>query len=118
MIPTSENGYIDSMRKVLKESYQRIHIHKPIKITGAIEKKIVDIATKNPRKLWTTLLNMVFTGTGRICISKELNLVNSISHTQIRNILVKQGIRHRQSKITIGNSTDPEYHLKKRELKI
>ena len=25
------------------------HIHKPIKITGAIEKKIVDIATKNPR---------------------------------------------------------------------
>jgi hypothetical protein len=27
------------------------------------------------------------------------------------------GIKYRQSKITLGVSTDPEYHLKKRELK-
>jgi len=50
-------------------------------------------------------------------LSKELNLVNSISHTEIRNILLKYGIRYRQSKITLGVSTDPEYHLKKRESK-
>ena len=50
-------------------------------------------------------------------VSKELNLVNTISHTEIRNILIKHGIRYRQSKITLGNSTDPEYHLKKRESK-
>jgi hypothetical protein len=50
-------------------------------------------------------------------ISKELNLVDSISHTEIRNILLKHGIRYRQSKITLGTSTDPQYDLKKRELK-
>ena len=50
-------------------------------------------------------------------VSKELNLVDSISHTEIRNILLKYGIKYRQSKITLGVSTDAEYHLKKRELK-
>jgi hypothetical protein len=50
-------------------------------------------------------------------ISKELNLVDSISHTEIRNILLKHGIRYRQSKVTLGTSTDPQYDLKKRELK-
>ena len=51
-------------------------------------------------------------------VSKELNLVDSISHTEIRNILLKHGIKyHRQSKITLGSSTDPEYDLKKRGLK-
>jgi hypothetical protein len=50
-------------------------------------------------------------------ISKELNFVDSISHTEIRNILLKHGIRYRQSKITLGTSTDPQYDLKKRELK-
>jgi hypothetical protein len=57
---------------------------------------------------------MVIKGTGRI-ISKELNLVDSISHTEIRNILLKHGkVSSRQSKITLGSSTDPEYVLKKR----
>jgi len=46
-------------------------------------------------------------------ISKEINLVDTISHTEVRNILLKHGIRYRHSKITLGISTDPEYHLKK-----
>ncbi len=40
------------MKKVLKVSYPKQHMHKPTvkKITAAeIEKKIVDMATKNPR---------------------------------------------------------------------
>ena len=41
---------------------------------------------------------MVIKGTGRI-ISKKLNLVDSISHTEIRNILLKHGkVSSRQSK--------------------
>ncbi len=95
----------------------RKHIHKPIKISDNIEKKIVDIATKNPREYYglpfSTWSLRILAG----YISKELNLVDSISHTEIRNILLKHGIRYRQSKITLGNSTDPEYHLKKRESK-
>ena len=51
-------------------------------------------------------------------ISKKLHLVDSISHTEIRNILLKHGIKyHRQSKVTLGNSSDPKYELKKRGLK-
>lgn len=92
----------------------RKHIHKPVKITTDIEKKIADIATKNPREGYglpfSTWSLRVLAG----YISKELKLVDSISHTQIRNILLEHGIKYRQSKITLGNSTDPEYHLKKR----
>jgi transposase len=96
----------------------KIHKHKPIKITDDIEKMVVEIATKNPRKYYrlpfSTWSLRVLAG----FIFKEMNLVDSISHTEVRNILIKHGIKYRKSKITLGNSTDPEYHLKKRELKI
>jgi len=95
----------------------KIHKHKSLKITAEIEKKIVEIATRNPRdgyrlpfSTWSLRLLAGY-------VSKELKLVDSISHTEIRNILLKHRIRYRQSKITLGNSTDPEYHLKKRGLK-
>jgi len=39
----------------------------------------------------------------------------STSHTQIRNIILKQGFKWRNSKITLGTHLHPEYHLKKRE---
>jgi len=97
----------------------KIHIHKPVKITTEIERKIVEIATKNPREEcelpFSTWSLRVLAG----YVSKEINLVDTISHTEIRNILLlKHGIKYRQSKITLGNSQDPEYHLKKRGLKI
>ena len=95
----------------------RKHIHKPIKISDNIEKKIVEIAVKNPRDCchlsFSTWSLRVLAG----YISKELNLVDSISHTEIRNIMLKHGIRYRQSKVTLGDSMDPEYHLKKSALK-
>jgi hypothetical protein len=94
-------------------------MHKPFKkITPEIEKKIVDMATKNPREHYglpfSTWSLRVLAG---YISNKELNLVDSISHTEIRNILLKHEIRYRKSKVTLGDSTDPEYHLKKRELK-
>ena len=82
-----------------------------------MEKKIVEIATKDPRKDYglpfSTWSLRVLAG----YVFKDLNLVNSISHTEIRNILLKYRIIYRQSKITLCVSTDTEYHLKKRELK-
>jgi transposase len=94
----------------------RKHMHKSIKISDNIEKKIVEIAVKNPRDCYhlsfSTWSLRVLAG----YISKELKLVDSISHTEIRKILLKHGIRYRQSKVTLGDSMDPEYHLKKREL--
>jgi transposase len=95
----------------------KIHARKPVRITMEIEKRIVEIATNNPRDNYglpfSTWSLRVLAG----YVSKELKLVDSISHTEIRNILLNHGIRYRQSKITLGNSLDPEYHLKKRELK-
>jgi hypothetical protein len=58
---------------------------------------------------------MVIKGTGRICIQGTKHSRLSISHTEIRNILLKHGkVSSRQSKITLGSSTDPEYNKKKR----
>ena len=95
----------------------KIHKHKPIKISDDMENRIVEIVTKNPRKdcglPFSTWSLRVIAG----FISREINLVDSISHTEVRNILLKHGIKYRQSKITLGNSQDPEYHLKKSELK-
>jgi len=95
----------------------KIHKHKSIKISDNIEKKTVDMATKNPREGYglpfSTWSLRVLAG-----YTSEINLVDSISHTGIRNILPRHGIRYRQSKTTLGNGQDPEYHLKKRGLKI
>ena len=95
----------------------KIHEHKPIKITNDIEKRIVEIVTSNPRtdyelpfSTWSLRVLAGF-------ITKEINMIESISHTQIRNIILKHGIKWRNSKITLGTSLDPEYHLKKRESK-
>jgi transposase len=48
----------------------KLHKHRSIKLTVEIEKKIVEIASKNPREGYglSTLLNLVIKGTGRICI--------------------------------------------------
>jgi hypothetical protein len=95
----------------------KIHKHKSIKITDDIEKKIVEIVTKNPRtdyglpfSTWSLRVLAGF-------ITKEINIVESISHTEIRNIILKHGVKWRHSKITLGTRMDPEYHLKKRESK-
>jgi hypothetical protein len=53
---------------------------------------MVEIASKNPREGYD---NLPFsTWSLRVLagyVSKELNLVDSISHTEIRNILLKHG---------------------------
>ena len=96
----------------------KIHNHKPIKMHPDVENKFVEIVSKNPRKDYgfpfSTWSLRVLAG----YVSKEINLIDAISHTGIRNILLKHHIKWRNSKTTLGNSLDPEYHLKKRESKI
>jgi hypothetical protein len=78
-----------------------------------MENNIVGIVTKNPRNdyglSFSTWSLRVLAG----FIFKDVHLMDSISHTEIRNILLKYGVKWRQSKITLGNSQDSEYHLKK-----
>ena len=94
----------------------RKHIRNAHKITDDIERKIIEIASNDPRKYklkFSTWSLRVLAG----YIMEEKKLVDSISHTEIKNVLVKHGIEWRNSKIVLGESKDPEYELKKIELK-
>ena len=64
----------------------------------------------------TKILYMVVTCTAGY-IMEEKKLVESISHTEIKNVLVKHGIEWRNSKTVLGKSRDTEYELKKIGLK-
>ncbi len=44
----------------------------------------------------------------------EKKIIDSISHTEVKNVLVKHGIEWRDSKTVLSKSRDPEYELKKR----
>ena len=96
----------------------RKHIRNTHKITEDIERKIVEIATNDPRRKYrlkfSTWSLRVLAG---YIIEEEKKLVESISHTEIKNVLVKHGIERRNSKTVLGKSRDPEYELKKIGLK-
>jgi hypothetical protein len=77
----------------------------------------VDITSSNPRSFdlgFSTWSLRVLAG----YISKEINLVDKISHSEIRNILLKHDIKWRKSKTVLSNKriNDPEYTLKKSTL--
>jgi transposase len=89
------------------------HNHKQHKFNDEIEKKIVDIASSNPRSYdlgFSTWSLRVLAG----FLMYDLKLVDKISHAEIRNILLKHKIKWRKSKTVLSNkSNDPEYILKK-----
>jgi len=94
------------------------HNHKQYKFDNNIEKKIVDIASLNPRSC-----GLGFSWSLRVLASflmYDLNAVDRISHSEIRNILLKHQIRWRKSKCVLSNkrSNDTEYTLKKSTLNI
>ena len=87
------------------------HNHPAQKITDDIERKIVQIATTNPRKHgvgFSTWSLRVLAG-----YLMEKKMVKSVSHSEIRNVLLKYNVRWRRSKTMLGGSRDPEYELKK-----
>lgn len=94
----------------------RKHIRNANKITDDIESKIVEIASNDPRKYrlkFSTWSLRVLAG----YIMEEMKLVDSISHTEVKNVLIRHGIEWRNSKTMLGKSRDPEYELKKIGLK-
>jgi transposase len=94
------------------------HNHKQYKFDIDLEKKIVQIASSNPREdyglgfsTWSLRILAGF-------LMYDLKTVDRISHAEIRNILLKHKIKWRQSKTVLSNkSNDPaEYALKKSTL--
>src|SRR5215203_6592129 len=84
------------------------------KITEDIERKIVEIASNDPRTYrlkFSTWSLRVLAG----YIMEEKKLVESISHTEIKKECPgKTWYRVEDSKTVLGKSRDPEYELKKR----
>jgi len=102
--------------KGIDDIISRKHIRNAHKITEDIERQIVEIASNDPRKYklkFTTWSLRVLAG----YIMEEKKIIDSISHTEIKNVLVKHGIEWRNSKMILGKSRDPEYELKKIGLK-
>src|SRR6476659_74069 len=78
------------------------HNHKQHKFDNDIEKQIVDIASSNPRSFdvgFSTWSLRVLAG----FLMNNLKLVDKISHSEIRNILLKHNIKWRKSKIVLSN---------------
>lgn len=94
----------------------RKHIRNANKITEDIETKIVEIASNDPRKKYRLKFS---TWSLRVLAGyiMEKKIIESISHTEVKNVLVKHGIEWRNSKTILGKSRDPEYELKKIGLK-
>ena len=93
----------------------RKHLRNAHKITDNIERKIVEIASNDPREYrlkFSTWSLRVLAG-----YIMEKKIINRISHTEVKNVLVKHGIERRNSKTVLGKSRDPEYELKKIGLK-
>ena len=85
--------------------------HFPLKVTGEVEEQIVRIASTNPRQLglkFSTWSLRVLAGH-----LMEKKIVSSISHAEVRNVLLKHGIVWRHSKTVLSKSRDPQYDLKK-----
>src|SRR6478735_7597618 len=91
------------------------HNHKQHKFDDVIEKQIVDIASSNPRTAYelgfSTWSLRVLAG----FLMYDLKMVDRISHTEIRNILLKYKIKWRKSKTVLSNKSNDaaEYDLKK-----
>ncbi len=98
--------------------YQKSTIINNTNFTDNIEKQIVDIASSNPRSFglgFSTWSLRVLAG----FLMCDLKRVDKISHSEIRNILLKHKIKWRKSKTVLSNnkSNDPaEYALKKSTL--
>ena len=77
-----------------------------------MEEKIVDIASSNPESFdlgFSTWSLRVLAG----FLMNDLKLVDKISHSEIRNILLKYNIKWRKSKTVLSKNNDSEYALKK-----
>ena len=91
------------------------HNHKQHKFDNNIEEKIVDITSSNPRSFdlgFSTWSLRVLAG----FLMYDLKLVDRISHSEIRNILLKHKIKWRKSKTVLSNkrSNDLRIHFEKK----
>ena len=86
--------------KGIDDIISKKHNHKQHKFDNDLEKQIVDITSSNPRSFdlgFSTWSLRVLAG----FLMNDLKLVDKISHSEIRNILLKHGTKWRKSKYFI-----------------
>src|SRR6478752_7397628 len=120
ILEDKDSGYRNNIRKWIHRFNEKgidgiiskKHNHKQHKFDNNIEKQIVDIASSNPRSfylgfsIWSLRILAGF-------LMDDLKLVDKISHSEIRNILLKHNIKWRKSKTVLSKNNDSEYVLKK-----
>ena len=87
------------------------HNHKQHKFDNDIEKQIVDIASSNPRSFdlgFSTWSLRVLAG----FLMHDLKMVDRISHSEIRNILLKHKIKWRKSKTVLSNKRSNDSRIR------
>ena len=100
----------------LKGIESRKHNHKQYKFTIDIEKEIVRVASSNPRKNYELAFSSWSLRVLAGFLVDDLKVVDSISQAEIRNILIKHGVKWRKSRTVLSNSNDAEYNLRKSTL--
>ncbi|HVI21181.1 MAG TPA: helix-turn-helix domain-containing protein [Bacillus sp. (in: firmicutes)] len=103
--------------KGIDDIVSKKHNHKQHKFDNNMEEKIVDIASSTPRSFdlgFSTWSLRVLAG----FLMHDLKLVDKISHSEIRNILLNHNIKWRKSKTVLCKNNDSEYTLKKSTLNI
>jgi transposase len=101
--------------KGIDDIVSKKHNHKQHKFDNNMEEKIVDIASSTPRSFdlgFSTWSLRVLAG----FLMHDLKLVDKISHSEIRNILLNHNIKWRKSKTVLSKNNDSEYALKKSTL--
>ena len=86
------------------------HNHKQHKFDNDIEKQIVDITSANPESFdlgFSTWSLRVLAG----FLIYDLKIVDRISHSEIRNILLKHNIKWRKSKIVLSNKRSNDQNM-------
>src|SRR5947209_450202 len=82
------------------------HSHRQYKFDDDVEKQIVDIASSYPRTIYGLGFSSWSLRVLAGFIMYDLRLVGKISHTEIRNILLKHNIKWRKSKTVLSNKSN------------
>jgi transposase len=97
--------------------FTKIDYSPMVKIDNDARKQIVKIASTNPRDLGLKFSTWSLRSLAGYLTRDNKIVKEGISHTRIKEILNESKIEWRNSKIVLVRSRDPEYELKKRELK-
>jgi len=96
----------------VKGIFTQMDYSRMIKITDKARDEILHISSISPRQIGLKFSTWSLRSIAGYVNEKKL-IKDSISHTAIRDILIRHGVEWRHSKTVLGKSKNPDYDLKK-----